>query len=203
MHRLVVAFCLLLVPACATAQVDTNSIHHRNRCRLAVQVVKTGNPSPHTEWAFFYVTACGGAGAHALASRLRALRASDDTSLVRAATYPMGLLQDRELFEASLEVAGDRTASEVARVFAFRNLVWAVNPAAGLSGFDPWYPTGIGCVGLTLDKDVLQVRPLPPGYRETTREFARRVFRDASESSAIRKSAGCVLVFGGWSADVM
>lgn len=200
--RFITTLCLLLVPACATAQVDTDSVHHRNRCRLAVQAVETSRPAPHNEWAYRYVASCGEGGADALVTRMRTLRVSSDTATVRAATYPMGYLRDREIYEASLQLAGDRAASEVARVFAFRNLVWMVRPDAGLEDFDPWHEVSLGCLGVTQDQDAVELRPLPADYREVIRDFARRAVRDPSEPRPIRKSAACVLSFGGWSSDI-
>ena len=52
------------------------------------------------------------------------------------------------------------------------------------------------------DQDAIELRPLPADYREAIRDFARRVVRDSSEPRPIRKSAACVLSFGGWSSDI-
>ncbi len=36
-----------------------DSVHHRNNCRLAGQVITTGRPAAHTTWALSYIGACG------------------------------------------------------------------------------------------------------------------------------------------------
>lgn len=60
MNRLALALLLAsAVPAAASAQgVGADSAHLRNECRLAAQVVTTGNPAPKATWARGFLFSC-------------------------------------------------------------------------------------------------------------------------------------------------
>ena len=55
-------------------------VQHRNNCRSAVQTLRAGRLETKTGWALSIITSCGQDGATALASAVRALRASTDTA---------------------------------------------------------------------------------------------------------------------------
>lgn len=118
---------LLLACARVHAQTDPDPVHARNACRLARQVIETGQPAPHTAWALRQIGACGPAThGSALASAVRRLRAETDTVQLREFWRASRYLRDGELFRASLDVAADRGASHQARVFALLSLLHTV-----------------------------------------------------------------------------
>ena len=49
----------LLGAATLHAQAQPDEVRLRSNCRLALQVIKTGQPAPQTEWALRQVDACG------------------------------------------------------------------------------------------------------------------------------------------------
>ena len=57
---------LFLVPSAASAQQSRSavpdSVHARNHCRLAGQVVRTGQPATKRAWAWAVLPACGSEG---------------------------------------------------------------------------------------------------------------------------------------------
>jgi len=90
---------------------------HRNDCRLAHQVLTAGEPANKRDWALETIPSCGVLGGEALAAMLLAHRgdaAADDEldALVQASVN----LRDATLFRAGLQVAGDATAGDAARV---------------------------------------------------------------------------------------
>ncbi len=134
MQRLVIIAALaLLSPACASAQ-RRDEAQIRNSCRLAVQVVRSGRPAPHTAWAYEQIPECGAEGGAALSMALKANRGTTDIGVLHLVTQPSSRLVDGQIFEAALAVAGDEGASVQARVFALRTLVYAGYPGA-VSGY--------------------------------------------------------------------
>jgi hypothetical protein len=200
-HRLCLPLIVcLLAPAALAAQHERqDSVHLRNKCRLAIQIVSTGHPAPHQEWAVGFVRACGTDGARAFARMLESLRTSSDSALLRTVTFAGRSIRDRTVFQTAEVIAADPGASEFARAYAFRVLTWLVNPAADLEQFDPWAGPELACSpGLLLHPVTFEGEPLPPDYRERVRELSLRVFRDRSIPDPIRYSARCTVRFGGW-----
>lgn len=200
MRRLTLALAVGLVAAPqVTAAQERDSVHLRNDCRLAIQAVRTGHPRPHLAWAYQQLRICGAEGAAALAERLSELRKSSDKALWHFVTYPaVRDLRDRRLFEVSLSIAGDPAASETARAYAFRNLIWIVSPSADLETFDPWVTEGLGCLGARTDAVQTEGEPLPPDAESRIRDVALTAYRDRNASNGVRTAALCVLVYGGW-----
>lgn len=122
--------CLLavgLLPLAASAQANSDSIKHRNDCRLAIQVITTGQPAARSDWAMTFVRECAGFPA-ALRNSLSAARNSRDTAALARLTAPADWLRDGDVFTAAFELARDRGASPVARVFAIRVMMWVYLP---------------------------------------------------------------------------
>lgn len=134
-----------------SAQPDT--VHLRNACRLAAQVLERGQPANRHEWALSRIAGCGAEGGRALAASLARVRSATSRTqemelLVGAA---LGFL-DRSVYTTAVDIARDPSAGEVARVQAFRILLSQVRPsspptyeelAAGVPGevmYD-WHPT--------------------------------------------------------------
>lgn len=111
------------------AQVSSDSVKHRNECRLAEQVMTTGRPEPHREWARGYIAFCGPESwARAAATALRRLSMSEDRRTLEKEWGRVRLLRDSTLFATASEIARAGSSSVPARVYAIRYLVNIVHP---------------------------------------------------------------------------
>ncbi len=200
-----VLFALLASPVWAQ---DPDSVQLRNDCRLAVQILASGHPAPQEEWALTVIHRCGSEGGAALASALQNARTSTDTDYLSQLSARARWLRDGALFNAALEVAGDKAATAQARLESFVVLLYAVrlagdplrgvpifsqelssplNPASGL-------PTG-SCSTSRFSTGAVKPAegaPLPGNYRDQISALGRRIFRDASEPLALRSAAFCL-----------
>ncbi|HZG41742.1 MAG TPA: hypothetical protein VEY93_02185 [Longimicrobium sp.] len=106
-------------------------VRFRNQCRLAAQVLDTGHPHPHREWALGYIGNCENEGPAVLASvwRTASVGGEDLTSVVWSSLR----LRDARLFQQLRATATDRTRPVPMRVAAMlvlarytdpRNAVW-------------------------------------------------------------------------------
>ena len=193
----------LLGAATLHAQADPDEVRLRNNCRLARQVIETGQPAPHTDWALRQIGACGPAtqGA-ALGSAVRRLRAETDTTVLREFWRASRYLLDGELFRASLDIAGDPGASTHARVFALLSLLHTVRFGRSadyrhmVGGFED--DAGLrrvrgGCAQIVVSDDVrLRGAPLPAGYLEQVRALVSRLRADTAAPVDVQTAASCV-----------
>ena len=197
------AAALLLASARVHAQTGADSIHARNACRLAHQVIETGQPAPHTVWALRQIGACGpDTHGAALARAVRRLRTETDTGQLREFWRASRYLRDGELFRASLDVAGDRGASHEARVFALLSLLHTVQFGRSadyrhmVGGFEE--DSGLrrvrgGCARIFVSDDVRIVgSPLPADYAEQVRALAERLRTDVTEPLDVQTAASCL-----------
>lgn len=90
--------------------------HHRNQCRLAAQVLRTGQPAPKREWARNYITTCREEGPAILAENWRTTPA--DTGQLRYLVINTGRLRDERLYSALRAVALDRSRPSLVRIGA-------------------------------------------------------------------------------------
>jgi hypothetical protein len=193
------------VAAFSQEQSPSDEARHRADCRLARQILETGQPAAHAEWARGYIAYCGfeewGKAAAAAVQRLRTTTDLQELELYWADSQ---WLADRALFEAALEIAGDRSAAVPARVFAFRALRQLRYPyqvlgyAAMLNAFKERGWSGSRCY----DRRTYHRRPmyhgvpLPSDYEDRIREVARHVTDDESEPIDVRSAAACSLKHG-------
>lgn len=199
MRSLILAAALAVVQIVSLeAQVNADSVHLRNDCRLAAQIIERGHPAPHERWAYQVAPSCGADLGRTLANRFSALRASSDTAELRLVTTPASQLHDGAIFSVSLDIASDKSASSVARPFAFRNLIWLISYGADLTNFDPWNSSGLGCSGAVHDRPSYTGVALPSDFKERVKAVAYQVVRDRSESGPVRRAALCTIAYGGW-----
>ena len=181
-------------PAMVTAQASPDSIQHRNDCRLAEQVLRTGHPAPREDWALAMIWTCAQSGP-AVAEALSVARASSDTAYLNALTSPLIRLRDGSVFAAALTLAGDRGASVPARVAALRALMYAVRPGGYVDFASLGSPQTINCFGTSAtDSRVLNGAPLPANHVESVGVLADGLQKDASEPDAIRSAANCAML---------
>lgn len=97
---------------------DPDDVHHRNDCRLALQIVETGHPAPHREWAYSLLPRCEGtAGPAAVAALWNGRRSvgRDEWTLLVRTTYE---LHDRRILLALRNTAENTGADTDARLDA-------------------------------------------------------------------------------------
>lgn len=129
MRRLALAAALLLVAAAPVAAQQTDrpaEVHHRNQCRLAGQVLATGQPEPKREWARSYVTMCREEGPEFFAAEWA--RVDADSARLRYLVFDSGRIRDERLYEALRSVMSDRSRPERVRIGAMLVLARYVDP---------------------------------------------------------------------------
>lgn len=192
-----------LLPAAAHGQADPDSVKRRNDCRLAAQVIETGQPAPHRDWAWQMIGLCEpGLKVQAYRTGIRAVRTSTDAAALAHAIRPLAGFRDGDLFEEVLQLAGDRSASVPARVMAFVTL-------AAIA--DPWAAPSYHAFGSGLDDRGMPARtcsrrraerlepspgvaPMPTDSLEQIRALRDRVRQDGGEPDPVRSAAACVAI---------
>lgn len=186
-----------LLPACASAQTHADTVHQRNDCRLASQVVATGHPAPHMDWALQLIGACGRDGGAALAAAIRRTQQSADIPSLDALTQATRTFRDGEVFTAARDVAADRGASIPARVFAFRTMLTALSQGRVLSYAQMTRSDAErACAGLlpsTHDK-FTDGSPLPLDARNAAQEVAAALLAgEAAAPPEVMQAARCLM----------
>ncbi|MGH9782816.1 MAG: hypothetical protein ACRD88_01415 [Terriglobia bacterium] len=122
----VVRNAMLVVFVCRGLQAqqarERDDVHLRNSCRLAAQVLATGRPHPHYEWARDLIGACDESGGPALAALWRTDVSEDRDELGRL-VYVTSRLRDQRILDALLETARAPSPSVQVRLSAVRVLV--------------------------------------------------------------------------------
>jgi hypothetical protein len=104
-QAMVAALAVLALSSSLEAQSQSQDDENRMRadCRLAQQVIATGNPAPQTGWAYGIIGACGH-GAQTLADRWTS--APDGAALTQL-MVESARLNDRRILTAMLPLIGD------------------------------------------------------------------------------------------------
>lgn len=190
---LIAAVVLALLPRAAVAQ-RVDEVQHRNECRLAAQVITTGNPASKTVWAASRIGTCGAAAGAAVADGLRANRASRDMAVLSRLGDVAVVLRDGAMFEAATSILEDAGASPEARVFASRVLVLGLQPHLYVTY--PQLAEG-DCYGAFRGGDATPTRggaPISSGLVERARDAGRRVSGDSATPAIVRSAARCVAI---------
>lgn len=187
---LLLVIMLVSTPTFLRAQEHADSVRHRNNCRLAEQIVSTGNPAPHEEWALSYIGACGlERYGMALASAVRRLRASEDSALLNRYWGVAVWLDDGSLLDAALDVAGDPGASILARlhaVLALRHSISTPGRRATLASL-----AAGECIAVSVRDDLrLTGRLRPANYEQRLRDMASKLASDPVPQ--MRAAAECL-----------
>ena len=196
----VVLTSLVFSPQLAHGQVNPDSVKRRNNCRLVEQVITTGHPKPHSEWAWQYIGFCEPSQrVRVYRTAIQQARTSTDTTLIFRAILAVVGLRDGALFREVMEVAGDRSASVPARVAAFMALSAIRDPRTA-----PRYEGFIGgsdergiprrlCSLRTAHRVGFVQGPtsLPPDYIEQITTLKERVWLDSAEPAGVRSAAAC------------
>lgn len=199
--RLAVLLPLLgLIPGLAHAQVDPDAVKRGNNCRLAAQVIETGHPAPHREWAWQYIGFCEPARrVDAYLAAMEQARRSADLPFIRRAILSAVAIHDGAIFEKVLSIAGDKASSIPARVVAFMALASIRNPVVSptyrgfIGGLDEYgMPRGECSRRLAHPVEPAQgPTPFPSNFRQRIEAVRDRVRRDTSEVPDVRSAAAC------------
>jgi hypothetical protein len=105
------------------------AVQHRNDCRLAAQVLRTGEPHTKRDWALGYASSCAGEGPAVLAEQWRGF---SDPSRVAELVRASGRIRDARLYGALTETAADRSRPTAVRVGAMVVLAKYVDPTSAV-----------------------------------------------------------------------
>lgn len=118
----------VFLPSRVGAQ-QADSMHHRNNCRLARQVLSLGQPANRKTWALRYIPACPDEAVEILGQAITRHRGAHtgntDLGVIVGALNP---LVDRRIGFAAATLAGDAGAGTGARLEAVRLLYWQIRP---------------------------------------------------------------------------
>lgn len=183
----------------AGAQITADSAKHAASCRLAAQILTTGNHQPNRMWAIEYIGVCDPsvAGAAAAANMLL-LRSTATTEQFQPFVELFRGLRDARMVEAARSIASDPGASVPARVQSFAVLIVAER-----------HDFLVSHESLTLSDDRLMcnVMPhhryadmplaigaaLPADYRVLSRGVAETVLGRSDTPQPVRGAALCLI----------
>lgn len=120
---------LLCLSSLATAQLpkESEEVHARNDCRLAVQTLTKGHPAPKSDWALGIIFTCDETGGAALQS-LWATPPTDSVAL-DALMWASARLVDQRVYLGARAVATSAGAPRAVRIAALRVLAALIEPA--------------------------------------------------------------------------
>lgn len=187
-------------PGNGAAQADPDSVKLRNDCRLAAQVLETGNPAPEEEWAWQTIDYCDSdLQLDVYLDAVEQASRSLDLPFIRQAMWRVYGFRDRTLFERVLDVAADEGATVPARVMAFVALAAMRDPHAS-----PHYEGFIGGLGehgipvgycSRRTQHTAQffdaVTPMPSDFEERIDILADRIRLDTTQPPDVRSAAAC------------
>lgn len=131
---LIVAALMAVPVRSLDAQTERQDPHVRNDCRLAAQVVETGHPAPHHQWALEFVGRCEVTGPPVLAALWsRPPSDTDDLNQLFLSSYR---LRDSRVTAAVVQAAGDPVLPQIVRLAAIRVLAGHAVPEFLLSNTD-------------------------------------------------------------------
>jgi hypothetical protein len=115
----------------ASGQGESQDRHLRNDCRQAGQILQTGQPAPHHEWAIGTIFRCVETGGEVLASVWA--RPPTDSSSLNGLFFASYTLRDRRVTEAAITAASNGSLPQLVRLNAIRVLVGHAVPSFRMS----------------------------------------------------------------------
>lgn len=127
----VLGACVLFTPASLPAQADEQAaeVRHRNNCRLAAQVLRTGNPRTRYDWARNLISSCRDEGPAFFVEQWRTIHPDTAESELFALVRHSARVRDARLYAELRSVAADRARPDVVRVGAMLVLIRYVTPS--------------------------------------------------------------------------
>jgi hypothetical protein len=132
------------------------------------------------------------------------MRSASDTALLRVYWDRAAVINDRNLFEAAVDIAGDTRASTPARVYALLAIVRKTKAhpylqyshvVGGWAEEEGLRTVGGRCEsrGVSLSHPDLDIgTPLPEGWHRTATELRARLLANSSEPLDVRTAAWCI-----------
>lgn len=126
-----------------SGQRESHDRHLRNDCRLAGQILQTGRPAPHYQWAMETIHRCPETGGEALASVWA--RPPADSAALNSLFLASYTLRDARITEAAIAAAANGGLSQLVRLSAIRVLVGHAVPRflVSLEDLPPETPPGV------------------------------------------------------------
>jgi hypothetical protein len=190
-----------LVSSPLAAQTVSDSVRHRNDCRLAEQVLDTGRPAPHRDWARQVIHTCDASvWGRAAGGEIKRLASSSDTALLGATWGLLHLLRDSVAIDAALEVASSKSSDPTARLYALAGLFQMKNRRSGwtteelVTLFYTGVPARRSCVGPVYGGIPVLYMGVPPtpDWREQITALGEELRHDMSEPAAVRQAGTCL-----------
>lgn len=100
----------------------------RNDCRLASQILVTGQPRPHYEWALSFISLCDARGPEALSHLWSETTGDADTVRLERLVFQSQRLRDARLLGALGTALNDAARPAAVRIAALRVLISYVAP---------------------------------------------------------------------------
>lgn len=122
---------VLASAAQAQGRSERDSVQLRNACRLAGQILTTGYPDPHYDWALSRIRDCDVSGPLTLGTMWQ--QATGDSAPLVQLVYQSQRLRDSRLLGAILAVVADGTRPALVRVGAMRTLISYHSPGRDLA----------------------------------------------------------------------
>ena len=185
----------LLVAALASSAVrlaaqrpsEKDDVQLRNDCRLAAQVLTTGHPDPHYEWARDVIGKCDVSGGPALAALWQSL--SPDTAELKHVVYTTARLRDARVLAALVSVAGDAARPVEVRLSSLRVLASYFKPGAYVTLGDLQHPPFGSPLGWESEFVAIDgVQPLGADARTTILDLVHRL-AGSDPDAAVRAGA--------------
>jgi hypothetical protein len=187
---------VLLPCASATAQVATSqsrTTHLAKECEKAAKIVEKGKPDKKELGAWEFLWRCGSAAGPAAAAGIRAMRTETEFEVLSRTMPMIWYFLDPEVLQAQLDVANDRSATPLARVFAVRGLGSFVTSPELVVDFDELMTLADDCgLGRMTHGQVRQGGSLPSDYEARVIAALERLAWDASAPSSVRSAAKCM-----------
>ncbi|HET7024223.1 MAG TPA: hypothetical protein VFI39_03355 [Gemmatimonadales bacterium] len=187
-----------LISRNVSAQADPRAIKLRDDCRLAEQVLRTGDPAPKRAWAIGIIGACP-QGGQVMADGLLALRQSQDTVALEGLLDEVQGYQSPELWSAALQVATDAGSSPLARAYSFHILIDDLGMSLVVTNHELLdTPVGGTCIfGRVHGLPALSGPALPGDYVQRTLTGAQGVVADSTAPGSVRSAAECAQLYAG------
>lgn len=118
-------------PLKAQRSTEATDAERRERCRFAAQILETGNPGPHRQWALGYIQLCEQSGGIALARAWAQSGDASESELIPLMASSIAL-RDQRIFAAVEGVARSTSASPLLRLAAMRVLSTYADTLSGV-----------------------------------------------------------------------
>lgn len=156
---------------------EARDVHLRSDCRQAAQILATGHPAPHREWALDVIWECDQSGPPVLVEMWRTAGSSEAElgDLIRRSVN----LRDARIYGAVVAVARDQGAPEIKRAAALSLLGRWARPGLDI-GFRQFFAPGFSTLPengyeigvITHDIQESGSDPLTPAVTEEVRQLA-------------------------------